>query len=678
REFEQDIQPVIIEVSQFIEFENVLEDLPLPVSGMKYLFPKIPFKGLDYFTENDCRIFFGRGPEIKEIYDNIENFPLVLLYGQSGVGKSSLLFAGLKPRMENKGWNIQYIRREASIDLFEQLILAISQGTSGRHLLIIDQLEEIITNPNKILSVTAEIRKLLEFIGKSLEREVHIVLSFRKEYLAEIKSWLSGFNYTEVFIRALQIKGVMEAIEGIMRLDKARNIYKLSYESHEVPRKIAQTILSDEESHVAPLLQLLLRKLWDKVSELPGDRIFTHRIFEEVKSQSLNEFIVDQLNAMEDEFQEEISSGLILDILLFFTTQRNTAASRTDEELFRQYEHHNMTGIITSLKKRYLLNASDGKGCKGSRLAHDSLAPLVREIYTRSNLPGQRAFRILEGKAQDIASGAEVEFSKSDVSTIDAGETGMRKLTVSERNAIEESRSRIKQYQNELDEKNMQIAATVEMLEELRQQQAADLHDDAGPLLSTAMLYINEQMVNLSKEDQLKSIKNARLIVEDTIHLIRNMSRGLMPPMYLGLKSAIEDLFSKLDGAGTISAVANFHDYDNQLNLKKLLNIFRVVEELVNNILRHSNASYINLEQNTRVDKFFICIRHDGKGITQPDFERLSMEGRGLTNIKINVNVLKGAIFFDKEPSCYKVTLEILKNTLEDSASVTDHTTLKN
>src|SRR5690606_1958291 len=91
------------------------------------------------------------------------------------------------------------------------------------------------------------------------------------------------------------------------------------------------------------------------------------------------------------------------------------------------------------------------------RLAHDSLAPLVRELYAQSNLPGQRASRLLESKRRDIESDFEVDFSKNDITIIDAGKNGMRALSEKEKIAIEESTKRLQQYDLDLEKKNIQL-----------------------------------------------------------------------------------------------------------------------------------------------------------------------------------------------------------------------------
>jgi len=220
----------------------------------------------------------------------------------------------------------------------------------------------------------------------------------------------------------------------------------------------------------------------------------------------------------------------------------------------------------------------------------------------------------------------------------------------------------------EQDQQKLLLNASIRLQEEERQRIAADLHDDAGPLLATARLYLNENLVNLDKTTQLQSIYNAKQIIDDTIQLIRNISHSLMPPTLknFGLESAVNDLFQKISGSGSMNASSRFHDYRERLQAENELIIFRVIQELVNNILKHSNASFIHLTQNTSGEKFFIRIHHDGRGITQNDFNKLNKSnvGLGLKNIQSRLKVLHGKIFFEKDMSqtYYKVTIELIKD----------------
>jgi two-component system, NarL family, sensor kinase len=258
------------------------------------------------------------------------------------------------------------------------------------------------------------------------------------------------------------------------------------------------------------------------------------------------------------------------------------------------------------------------------------------------------------------------------------GTLGMLALTIGLILFIIIHQRKVIRYQQKLQEMEVEqqqiiLNATIKLQEEERQRIAADLHDDAGPLLATARLYLNENLVNQDKATQLQSIFQARQILDDTIQLVRNISHSLMPPTLknFGLESAVNDLFQKISGSGSINASSRFHAYSERLKTDKELILFRVIQELINNILKHSNASFIHITQNTQADKFYLRIHHDGRGIVQADFEKLTKSniGLGLKNISSRLKVVKGNINFEKDASLtyYKTTIDIPKENKYDS-----------
>ncbi len=217
----------------------------------------------------------------------------------------------------------------------------------------------------------------------------------------------------------------------------------------------------------------------------------------------------------------------------------------------------------------------------------------------------------------------------------------------------------------EEERQQMLLRASIRFQEEERQRIAADLHDDAGPLLATARLYLNENLIHQEPAVQLQSIFSAKQIIDDSIKLIRNISHSLMPPTLknFGLEAAVKDLFEKINGSGVINASVRFHDNRERLSDEQELLIFRILQELVTNIIKHSNSGFIHLTQNAQGNLVYFRIHHDGKGILQHNFDKLEHNsvGLGLKNIQSRMSVLKGKIAFeiDSTHTYYKVTIEI-------------------
>jgi hypothetical protein len=104
-----------------------------PLFGLPSLpaldFPPSPFRHLAPFSREEATVFFGRGREIRELFDALtlpEGAPIVLLFGAAGAGKSSLLAAGLQPRLET-AYDVLYLRRDGA----QGLVGTLARGLEG-------------------------------------------------------------------------------------------------------------------------------------------------------------------------------------------------------------------------------------------------------------------------------------------------------------------------------------------------------------------------------------------------------------------------------------------------------------------------------------------------------------------------------------------------------------------
>src|SRR5690606_34538189 len=91
------------------------------------------------------------------------------------------------------------------------------------------------------------------------------------------------------------------------------------------------------------------------------------------------------------------------------------------------------------------------------------------------------------------------------------------------------------------------------------------------------------------------------------------------------------------------------------------ISIYRMVQELVNNILKHAEATEIRIASQCTANNLQLVIAHNGNGITQQQFEELryKKEGLGLKNIQNRVILLKGTILFGKTATGYEIVVDV-------------------
>jgi WD40 repeat protein len=433
--------------------------------------PPQPFRHLDWFTEKEAHIFFGRGYQIRDLYQRTTDpstSPIILFYGQSGVGKSSVLNAGLLPRLE-KDYEPFYLRRDQGKSLFMTLWEALKPKTSGTHLrdawiahekngkrcvIILDQLEEVFTRPNKNQPRELEefFEVLQEILGTPGQRpQGKLILSFRKEWLPEIERRLDErkLSRAKVFLERLNRRGIIEAVCGPARpeLELLRQKYGLTV-ADGLPEMIANDLLEDRDSPIAPTLQILLFKMWDSARKRSEScPVFDQDLYLTLKDEGLllQDFLGQQLSALEKRRPDMVLSGLALDVLAFHTTPLGTSEERTAKEIDKEYKNkaEAATEIVAQGKALYLLSDSQREqaGPNASCLAHDTLAPLVRKQFNQSDKPGQRALRILENRSTDWQEDRQgTPLDDADLLVVEKGEQGMRDWHPDELNLVKASR----------------------------------------------------------------------------------------------------------------------------------------------------------------------------------------------------------------------------------------------
>lgn len=446
--------------------DDPLRDWPLPAN---LPLPAEPYLNLQSFRREHAGIFFGRGAQIRhlcQLLTHPDTAPIVLLCGQSGVGKSSLLAAGLLPRLESR-FAVLHLECTPAHDVAARFTERIGNGetlaaawreserTAPRPLLaVLDQAENLLpengARPEHWQSLLAELAALFGS-GEPLPRGKWLLV-FRKEWLAEIVAGLDGWKlpHARQILDRLDHAGVVEAVEGVSRNPRCRDQYGLTLRPDPNGRAlalhIADDLLGDHHSPVAPTLQILLRRLWDRATAANhAQPVIDCAMYEEEHHRGLllDDFLRERLAELARLHPPLVESGLALDILHQHTGPCGAAECPIPElEDLYAHDRAGLHAVLMFCKSCFLLADVPMPGRdapKLSRLAHDTLAPLIRREYERSDRSGQRARRVLEERVRDADSSL---LPLEDLPTVERGKSGMRGWTAKETELVKAARSR--------------------------------------------------------------------------------------------------------------------------------------------------------------------------------------------------------------------------------------------
>ena len=194
----------------------------------------------------------------------------------------------------------------------------------------------------------------------------------------------------------------------------------------------------------------------------------------------------------------------------------------------------------------------------------------------------------------------------------------------------------------ELEQEN-QITATQSLLEGETTERARlsrDLHDGLGGMLSVAKLKIATMKGNLTiPEENVASLNSAIELLDTSIKELRRVAHNLMPEslMKYGLNAALADFCKSTEKV-------EYHSFGNNRRVEEKTEIaaYRIVNELVNNALRHSEAKHIDVQLIIDEDRVHVIVEDDGKGFDASAAE--AEGGNGLKNIRSRVTSLCGKL----------------------------------
>jgi signal transduction histidine kinase len=196
------------------------------------------------------------------------------------------------------------------------------------------------------------------------------------------------------------------------------------------------------------------------------------------------------------------------------------------------------------------------------------------------------------------------------------------------------------------------IQSEIETVEQERSRIAKDLHDSVGTDFSAIKMMVSQV---LQKHNEPK-IEEIEMQFQHTIQEIKTIIYGLTPPGLerYGLIAGLKNYIEKLNGQ--ISMTIELNTFGAEIKDPKLsITIFRIIQELISNSLKHSNAKKISLHVNSFEDLLNIVYEDNGKGF---DWDNRK-QGLGLFNIETRIQSMNGKLRFDAGAFGISYTIDI-------------------
>lgn len=203
----------------------------------------------------------------------------------------------------------------------------------------------------------------------------------------------------------------------------------------------------------------------------------------------------------------------------------------------------------------------------------------------------------------------------------------------------------VARYLNQKNTRILQEKFSRELLqsqEEERQRISKDLHDSVGQNI----LFIKNQLLKQSNNTDAKPLLN---IIDNALEEVRNISKDLYPNQLekYGLVAAIDALVEKINTNTDIFMSHDLQGIDDKLSKDIKINFYRIIQECVNNSLKHAQANIIRLTSERTDNKITFVVQDNGKGFDTAYLEKQAQYSFGLLNIEERIKLLKGKFELD-------------------------------
>lgn len=220
-------------------------------------------------------------------------------------------------------------------------------------------------------------------------------------------------------------------------------------------------------------------------------------------------------------------------------------------------------------------------------------------------------------------------------------------------------------------ERISRLRSAIDGQDQERQRLSRELHDGIGQSMIAIRLKLGALENNIS--EQIKpGLVSAINLTDNLIDDVRAMTNALMPPALseFGITSAVRSLCSNLTENYGIKTIFEGEIPDKQLGKKARLYIFRIFQEIFNNVARHSGATELRIVAETRQQTLLISIEDNGRGFAVN--ESCPSNGHGLNNIRERIGLLRGKVEIISAPdkgTVFQIELPLIKGLYDQGTA---------
>ncbi|MDB4292925.1 sensor histidine kinase [Maribacter sp.] len=199
------------------------------------------------------------------------------------------------------------------------------------------------------------------------------------------------------------------------------------------------------------------------------------------------------------------------------------------------------------------------------------------------------------------------------------------------------------------EQQNKIFSAMIEGQEKERKRLAIDLHDGLGGRLSGISMNLSKLDKDEPKQYPKKQLQKVMKDLDDSLTELRTIARNMMPETLVkfGLQAALKDYCSSMTGKDT-KVTLQFYGGDKGIGIQEQVTMYRVIQELINNAIKHAKASEVLVQYMREGNNVDITVEDNGIGFKKNEVDTPD-NGMGLSNLRTRVAYLKGDLDFHSE-----------------------------